>query len=131
MPSIVVELTRQRMRGLDREHRDRYMVSIMTEAKADRPRRRVASITPEDEDGLGLRRRCVESLTPEDDGKTGRPAWYAYGQNWIAARARCDIQAVRDAIRDKRLDPTDPIDVVRWIAHRLGFAELAADLESL
>jgi hypothetical protein len=103
----------------------------MTEETTNRARRKIASITPEDDDGQGRRRRCVESFTPEDDGKAGRPAWYAYGQNWIAARAKCDIQAVRDAIRDKRMDPTDPIDVVRWIAHRLGFADLAADLEAL
>ncbi len=103
----------------------------MTDKTTERERRKVTTITSEDDDGLGLRRRCVDSITPEDEAKTGRASWHAYGYKWIAARAKCDVQAVRMAVHKKQFDPSDPIDVVRWIAHRLGFATLAADLESL
>ena len=99
--------------------------------RLEKPRKRVASITHEDDDGSPLRTIRVKSVTQGDEDTDGRPVWHAYGYKWIAARAGCDVQGVRDAVCRGLLDPKDPIAVVAYIARRRGMGEVADALEFL
>lgn len=70
-------------------------------------------------------RRRLAAVTPQDADGAGRPRLFAWGYGWIAWAARSDRQAVRDAIRNKRLDPADPVSVFAWVLERRGARELA------
>ena len=76
-------------------------------------------------------RRRLAGVTPQDTSTAGRPVLYAYGYGWIADLARCPEQAVRDAVSRGKVDPSDPLDCVRWIAHRRGLDDVADALEGL
>lgn len=76
-------------------------------------------------------RRRLAGVTPQDTCTKGRPVLFAYGYGWLAEMAGCDVQGIRDAVSRGLLDPSDPIDCVRYIASRRGMPDVASALEFL